>query len=129
MAKPEWGSKRICLSCGARFYDLGKRPIMCPACGTEFEEEAFQRGRRGRVQLPEEAVEPVVAVEAPRAPAEQADEEADEAQVGDELPEVDVGVDVEEEEEDTLIEDASELGEDDDDMAEVIENVDSEKER
>lgn len=126
MAKPEWGSKRICLSCGARFYDLGKRPIICPACGTEFEEDAFVRGRRGRAQLPEETVEAVEVVEAPRAAPDQVKEEADEALADDELTDVDV--EVEEEEEDTLIEDASELGEDDDDMAEVIENVDSDKE-
>ena len=35
MAKPEWGTKRICQSCGARFYDFGRSPITCPACGAE----------------------------------------------------------------------------------------------
>ena len=27
MAKAEWGLKRTCLSCGARFYDLQREPI------------------------------------------------------------------------------------------------------
>ena len=27
MAKPELGSKRLCASCGAKFYDLNKTPI------------------------------------------------------------------------------------------------------
>ena len=37
MAKPELGTKRLCASCGARFYDLSKTPITCPKCGTLFE--------------------------------------------------------------------------------------------
>ena len=37
MANPELGSKRLCASCGAKFYDLNKTPIACPKCGTPFE--------------------------------------------------------------------------------------------
>lgn len=32
MAKPEWGTKRECTECGARFYDLTRTPIVCPKC-------------------------------------------------------------------------------------------------
>ena len=35
MAKPELGTKRICVACGTRFYDLAKAPALCPKCGTE----------------------------------------------------------------------------------------------
>ncbi len=35
MAKPELGTKRICVSCSTRFYDLTKVPAVCPKCGTE----------------------------------------------------------------------------------------------
>lgn len=35
MAKPELGTKRVCVACGARFYDLTKIPAACPKCGTE----------------------------------------------------------------------------------------------
>ena len=35
MAKPELGTKRVCVSCGARFYDLTRVPAQCPKCGTE----------------------------------------------------------------------------------------------
>ena len=35
MAKPELGTKRVCVSCSARFYDLTKAPAVCPKCGTE----------------------------------------------------------------------------------------------
>jgi len=30
------GLKRACTNCGTRFYDMNKRPIICPSCGTEF---------------------------------------------------------------------------------------------
>ncbi len=36
MVKPELGTKRQCQECEARFYDLGKTPMMCPECGSEF---------------------------------------------------------------------------------------------
>ncbi len=35
MAKPELGTKRICVSCAARFYDLTRQPAVCPKCDTE----------------------------------------------------------------------------------------------
>jgi uncharacterized protein (TIGR02300 family) len=35
MAKPELGTKRTCVACGARFYDLTKSPAVCPKCGTD----------------------------------------------------------------------------------------------
>ena len=36
MAKPDLGTKRLCGSCGAKFYDLSKTPILCPKCETVF---------------------------------------------------------------------------------------------
>lgn len=29
------GTKRVCLACDVRFYDLVREPIICPACGAE----------------------------------------------------------------------------------------------
>lgn len=43
------GLKRICLSCSSRFYDLNKRPIVCPNCDTEFTGEVKIKARRGRM--------------------------------------------------------------------------------
>ena len=48
LAKPEWGLKRSCLSCGARFYDMQRDPIICPSCGAEFDPLALVRPRRAR---------------------------------------------------------------------------------
>ena len=35
MAKHELGTKRVCVACATRFYDLTKSPPVCPKCGTE----------------------------------------------------------------------------------------------
>lgn len=43
------GLKRICPSCGTRYYDFGKRPVVCPNCATEFTGEIKLKARRGRV--------------------------------------------------------------------------------
>ncbi len=116
MAKPEWGSKRICPSCGARYYDLLRDPVVCPKCNTPFDPEAFLKSRRARPAAPvEKELAPVSADEADAEEVETADEE-------EAVPVADG-----EEEDEEIIEDASELGEDEDDMAEVIENVEEEE--
>ena len=33
---PPAGTKRRCLSCGAKFYDLDKHPVVCPKCEAEL---------------------------------------------------------------------------------------------
>lgn len=48
MAKPEWGTKRRCQECGARFYDLSRHPIVCPKCEAVFEIATNQRSRKAR---------------------------------------------------------------------------------
>ena len=54
MAKPEWGIKRVCQSCGTRYYDFEKTPIVCPSCDTAFDPEAVLKSRRNRVPVVEE---------------------------------------------------------------------------
>jgi uncharacterized protein (TIGR02300 family) len=123
LAKPEWGTKRICPSCGTRYYDLMREQVICPKCSTPYDPEAFLKARRSR---------PVAPVEKELAPVgddvdvdTDTDLEAETETAEDEeaLP----LADSEEEEEEELIEDASELGEDEDDMAEVIDNVEEEE--
>lgn len=48
MAKPEWGLKRVCQSCSAKFYDLQRNPIICPKCGATFDPDALLKSRRAR---------------------------------------------------------------------------------
>ena len=111
MTKPEWGTKRVCQSCATRFYDMRRSPIECPKCGTIFDPEALVKARRPRPApppVPAPVAAPVVAepeaAEEEQAPAEGGEGEAQE-----------------------VIEDPSELGEDEDDVAEVIENVEEEE--
>ncbi|MEN8722969.1 MAG: TIGR02300 family protein [Alphaproteobacteria bacterium] len=49
MAKPEWGKKHSCPSCGAKFYDMqAETPLTCPKCDTVFEPERVLKPRRAR---------------------------------------------------------------------------------
>ena len=121
VAKPEWGTKRICPSSGTRYYDLLREPVICPKCSTPYDPEAFLKSRRARPIAPvEKEIEPVEAEEL------ETEIETEEADVAEEEEEA-VPLEEAEEEDEELLEDASELGEDEDDMAEVIENVEDEE--
>ena len=100
VAKPEWGSKRICQSCGAKFYDFGKTPIVCPACNATFDPEAVLKSRRGKLPVQKEKVKPAKS---------KADEQHDEAVMDDD----DIALDEEESDDEALVEDASDLEEED----------------
>ena len=43
VAKPELGLKRVCMNCGAKFYDLNRDPAVCPKCGTPMQASAVTR--------------------------------------------------------------------------------------
>ena len=45
MPKPARGIKRVCQSCGTRFYDLGRTPIVCPSCQEERPDWSVQLDR------------------------------------------------------------------------------------
>lgn len=109
MSKPEWGIKRTCQGCGARFYDLNHDPIVCPKCGTRNDPAAPVKQRRQAAAKP---------VESPRPPAVVPDIEATAVEG---VPE-----DTDEEEGDEIIEDTSDLGEDEDDVSEVKEHIEDE---
>ena len=48
MSKPNWGIKRICPSCGMKYYDFHKSPIICPGCNFEFDSDLLLKARKGR---------------------------------------------------------------------------------
>jgi uncharacterized protein (TIGR02300 family) len=56
VAKPEWGVKRVCQSCAAKFYDLGRSPITCPKCAAPFDPEALLKSRRVPDDISDEIV-------------------------------------------------------------------------
>ena len=103
MAKTELGTKRVCVACGTRFYDLGRAPAVCPKCGTEQPVEQLRprRGGGGNVVEDKRAKKPV--------PAPGADES-------------DVEVEgVEDTEDEDVLEDASDLEDDADAIGPEIE--------
>jgi uncharacterized protein (TIGR02300 family) len=66
VAKPELGTKRLCASCSAKFYDLSKDPIHCPKCGAVYViAPVVTRGRPEPVAPPVPRPAPVEEVVAP----------------------------------------------------------------
>jgi uncharacterized protein (TIGR02300 family) len=51
LANPELGAKQICPNCQAKFYDLGRRPAVCPKCANEFDPDEAVRSRRVRARV------------------------------------------------------------------------------
>jgi uncharacterized protein (TIGR02300 family) len=58
LANPELGAKQICPTCSTKFYDLTRRPAVCPKCAAEFDPEEAIRNRRVRARavLPDDDV-------------------------------------------------------------------------
>ncbi len=81
MAKPELGTKRVCVSCAARFFDLTRQPAVCPKCDTEQPAEQ-PRVRRPIGNVMEEKrrakVAPTPGLEDADVEVEVAEDEADE---------------------------------------------------
>jgi uncharacterized protein (TIGR02300 family) len=97
MSKPARGIKRVCQSCGARFYDLGRTPIVCPSCQAVYQVTQPTSRRGERAPVPEvRKVEPeveAVALEPETISLEEVEEPGEEAAIEDEEI-VDLGEDV-----------------------------------
>jgi uncharacterized protein (TIGR02300 family) len=50
LANPDLGAKQICPNCQAKFYDLSRRPAVCPKCATAFDPEEAVKSRRMRAR-------------------------------------------------------------------------------
>jgi uncharacterized protein (TIGR02300 family) len=127
VAKPELGTKRLCASCGAKFYDLNKDPIHCPKCGAVYEVVVATRPVRlyaapvaPRPPVPEEAPAPepqeveTVSLEEADAEAEGAAKKPAPAEAGIEEEEVEMDESLDD---DTFIE---EQEEEDADVTDII---------
>ena len=91
MANPELGAKQICPNCQSKFYDLNRRPAVCPKCGEQFDPEEALKSRRVRAR----AITPDYDADDEKesvAPKEQDgyEDEADETPEIDEAAEADV---------------------------------------
>ena len=90
MASPELGSKQVCPNCQAKFYDLLRRPAVCPKSATAFDPEEAVKSRRNRARTTTPDYED--AEETPAKVVEDQDGFEDEV---DETPEIDAAVDAE----------------------------------
>jgi uncharacterized protein (TIGR02300 family) len=134
LVKADLGLKRVCPSCGSRFYDLQKRPIECPKCSFSFEPEALYKQRRPR--QPEAVAAQPVAADADDEDAENEDEESEDAEeiveaVPDEAPLIVAATGEDEEEEvveETETEGAGMKIVDEDDIDDIVVEDDDEEE-
>ena len=92
MAKPELGTKRACPSCGAKFYDLGRRPARCPKCETEFDPELEDAPKKQPDTSDDDGYgdedddTPEVDAEADRIPDDDDDDDENSSGLSDDLP-------------------------------------------
>lgn len=91
LANPDLGAKQICPNCQSKFYDLNRRPAVCPKCGEQFDPEEALKSRRVRARSITPDYDAEDEKEAP-APKEQDgyEDEADETPEIDEAAEADV---------------------------------------
>jgi uncharacterized protein (TIGR02300 family) len=133
VAKPELGTKRLCGSCAAKFYDLNKDPIVCPKCHTVMTLAAVTSRSRAEPARAQAAAEEVVVPETQEAEFVSLEEADAEVEGGKKDPEGEVadGTDDEIEIEDEQLDDAAfieEQEEGDEDVADIIGDVDNEEE-
>ncbi len=95
MPKVDLGDKQLCPACGAKFYDLKKRPVVCPKCSHAFDpadETVKAKRAKARVvafQPSDDDEDDVRESAAPRDAAEDEEEETEEtAELDIENPEV-----------------------------------------
>ena len=68
MPKPAKGTKHVCQNCGARFYDLGRTPIVCLVCQTVYQVTPPTVRRGERAPAPEVRVKVEREIETVAAP-------------------------------------------------------------
>ena len=111
MSRPEWGEKRECPECGARFYDLDRDPIICPKCETPY------------VVTVAKTAGTATGGGAESVSAGSAGTTGPEGEAGDAGKLSDVNIDGDEDEDGDLIEDAAELVEEGDDVSDVLDGA------
>ena len=116
----KWGVKRRCQECGVRFYDLKRTKVVCPHCHAPFKSDAQPKAKRA-IATPAKADPP---------PPEETADKRDRAgmsaedqaikEFGVDIPADSLDSDGDDDVEKNAFEDITELGEDEDNVAEVI---------
>ena len=123
MPKAEWGVKRSCTSCGARFYDLLRDPVVCPSCGATVDITAVVKARRIRPGMSEKTSAKTYVDEDELIEEDEEDEEDEDEEVEADAPvavesddDDDDAADDDDEEAEVEVDDEDDLGEFDDDV-------------
>jgi uncharacterized protein (TIGR02300 family) len=115
--KIDVGEKQTCPQCGAKFYDLTRRPAVCPKCSLSFDPcDEVVRAKRAKATranaynpATEDDDEAVDAEEVTKADDDdEAEADPELVEVTDEAPE---GTLIDEDDEDVAVEEEDELGE------------------
>jgi hypothetical protein len=113
MAKPSWGKKLKCQSCGAAYYDMTAEKPVCPKCMTAYIPAV--KGRR---------VASIPAAVPKKPPAIVSSDEENLTSEALTVDDDDLDEELDDDNEDEgLIEDTSDLDDADDDMSEIKEHV------
>jgi uncharacterized protein (TIGR02300 family) len=92
LADPALGTKQICPNDQTKFYDLNRRPAVCPKCGFQFDpEEALKARVRTRTRSPAPDYEDQE--DAAKKPDAEVDTDAEELEEADDTPEIDQAAD------------------------------------
>jgi uncharacterized protein (TIGR02300 family) len=119
VAKVVLGLKHMCRECGAKYYDMARSPASCPACGAVLQPAEKQRSRRPATAEVKKVATPAVVEESQEGGLDE-DLELDTEDLEEDVEEDADGDDDNEDGGDDLIEDVTELGEDDRDVAGVV---------
>jgi uncharacterized protein (TIGR02300 family) len=113
------GLKRICASCGTKFYDFGKLPVICPNCGAEFTGEVSVKSKRSKSTIAPDTVKRDE-IEAKNREAMEDDDDDDTVSLDD----LDEDDDADDLDDDLDIDDIDDDSDDDDDLSDLDGDID-----
>ena len=113
MAKAEWGRKLTCHNCGVKYYDMTKKNVRCPACDAEYKAVKIKPRRGVRTDNPKPTPKKTI----------KSDPEGEVINV--DLDDKILGAENDENQDNTIMEDTSDISGDDEDIEEVVGVVDA----
>ena len=112
MAKTKWGRKLTCHKCGVKYYDMTKKKVRCPECDAEYKAEKIKPRRGMRTDKLKPTPEKTI-------------KSGPEGQLIDvDLDDNILDAENDENQDNTIMEDTSDISGDDEDIEEVVGVVD-----
>ena len=113
VAKAGWGRKLTCHKCGVKYYDMKKKNVRCPECDAEYKAVKIKPRRGMRTDNPKSTPKKTI----------KSDPEGEVIDLDLDDENLDAGND--ENQDNTIMEDTSDISGDDEDIEEVIGVVDN----